>query len=99
MYFLSGLDTWVPYSELNQGRASTPKEFRTELSRFSRGPMLRLCALMNNLMYGLNADADESTHHQILAQLCGPQSLVYPRLRPLLSTRWVLHRQQFLKIG
>jgi len=61
--------------------------------------MLRLCALMNNLMYGLNADADESTHHQILAQLCGPQSLLYPRLRPLLSTRWVLHRQQFLIVA
>jgi len=50
-------------------------------------------------MYGLNADAEESTHHKILALLCGPQSRLYPRLRPLLSTRMVLHRQQFLIVA
>ena len=50
--------SWIPFSELNDGTPSLLTDFHRALSAFSRDPMLRLCATMNNLMYGLKADFD-----------------------------------------
>jgi hypothetical protein len=47
---MADVATYIPYSELNDGKPSTLEEFYAELSIFARSRILHLCSVMNALL-------------------------------------------------
>jgi len=75
------------------------EQFRSEIARFSRDPIVRICAVINNLVFGLEPDLDVTAHALFALQIAGPRSQYLQTIRRLYPSRLILHRHQLLLVA
>ena len=92
------LATYVPYSELNDGKPSTLSEFYCEVARFSRSPLLHLCCAMNIALRSTKETINVQAHDALVETFFEPH-VANHLLRKYGDVRIVFHRQQILFVA
>lgn len=90
--------TYVPYSELNNGKPSTFDEFCGELGVFARTRILHICSAMNAALFS-NEDALNQEAHDAFVRTFFEPPLAERLLRKQGDVRFVFHRQQVLFVA
>jgi hypothetical protein len=90
--------TYVPYSELNDGKPSTLDEFCGEVSAFARSRILHLCSAMNAALRSNEDSINREAHDALVKTFFEPQ-LADRLLRKQGDVRFVFHRQQILFVA
>src|SRR5487761_480742 len=77
------------------GWRSTPEEFNAELSRFPSDLVLRLCCIVNFLLFGWSSHFDKDLHDRLVDALCPAalQSIKHTSFETL------FHRQVLLLVA
>ena len=87
--------TYIPFSEINGGNASTLDDFHTAVKAFPRIRLLHICSAMNALLRSETEPVDKLSHDLLVRELFDPRTAAY-LLAPRDEVRFVFHRQQIL---
>src|SRR6202035_697930 len=90
--------TYIPYSELNDGKPSTLDQFHAQLSVFARTRILHLCSVMNALLRSDENTINQKAHDAMVRAFFEPQ-LADRLLMKRGDVRVVFHRQQILFVA
>ncbi len=90
--------TYVPYSEVNDGKPSTLEEFQVELGVFARSRILHICSVINALLRSDEEPVNREAHDALVKAFFEPQ-LADRLLRKEGDVRFVFHRQQILFVA
>jgi hypothetical protein len=86
------LTAYLDYREISGGKPSTLEEFRTELQRFPRNAVVRLCAVMNTIVATWLGDFNLQVQMKFVRSFFPPRTAD----RIFATNRPVFHRHQLL---
>jgi hypothetical protein len=89
---------YIPYSEVNNGKASTVNEFESEISKYSARRLLHVCSAMNALIRSEEATINRAAHDSLVNTLF-ERDLARRLLNREGDVKFAFHRQQILFVA
>jgi hypothetical protein len=92
--------TYFTYSELS-GTAATIQDFRAELAKFVRGPVIYACSVINAVLKNWDGDLDQEAHDALVRNSFPPEiaKVIIAALHDPSRPRGLYHRQQLLFVS
>ncbi|SPF42411.1 hypothetical protein SBA1_460008 [Candidatus Sulfotelmatobacter kueseliae] len=93
--------TYFTYSEIMGVPRTTIEEFRSELGKFSRGPVIYACSVINNVLKDWQGHWNHRAHDELVKNSFPPEiaNILVAAVNDARRPRGLYHRQQLLFVS